>query len=208
MTSPQGLLTQEQRDFLKADSVDEEYSRQQRYRFRKNIRRRISNGIKDFELLFRELPNDQLKRLFETEVVEMDTDRELREDEYDILLTQHFAQMVAFIARAHDLEDAQIFPQLGRGQPALEGLFTTFDKGIRTWLLTQKGMFGDVNTNVEFDDVKPVEAIVDAAKKEGAEGIRELTLFDKLALMSFLSDEENIAAIERAYEEQRPATDE
>lgn len=159
-----GVLTEKQREFLRETEKErlENYSAQERYRRQKYIRAQLANALSDLRLLFQHLPDDELKKIFSTDIdihegPEGEAKRTVGESAVGYL-----PYMVSLLARVSDKDNGQIFAGLsGREQPAMGELILTIERGIETWLVQEKRMSADVGVDVKLENMRPVEEIVE-----------------------------------------------
>ena len=209
MTRPQGILTENQRAFLKSADVNQEYSRQKRYRYRKNIRQRVRNAMKDFHLLARELPDDQLREIFELKTEEQPAREDEEVETWTVVTDEnvgaYISQAIAFFARAKDLDDYPIYPQLNKEQPALAEFTRSVEKGVQTHLANQKRISAQVTVSIELENAELVEELVEKAKSGDADLPPTLDLIRVLS--GDLSDEERELLQQALKREQEHAED-
>lgn len=162
-----GILTEKQREYLKlgTDERLDKYSRQQRYRLRKNIQQRVRNGLLDFDVLFRNLDDDDLAEMFKTEIERSDvpidtllahTPREIKNE----AATIGIPPALAFFARVENTDGKPVVPGL-ESQPAFVDFTRSLEKGLQRYIAQSHRLHAEVSVSIEVTDAEPVADLID-----------------------------------------------
>lgn len=187
-----GILTEKQREYLELNKAErrEEYSRQQRYRLRKNIRQRARDGLLDFDLLFRGLTDDDMAEIFQTEAEQPIVDTEVRAstETEDIEIEGEtpagiaseppvpeqirneaavigVRSAIAFLARVENLKGDPIVPGL-TSQPALARFRRSVEEGVRRYIAQSHQLSADVSVSINVNDLQPVDEVLERIESE------------------------------------------
>ena len=175
MTSerPPGLLTEDQREYLRADKSErrDEYSRQKRYRRRKAIRRRVKNGLLDLTLVQQRLEEDEREKVFD----ELAAEGEGGSRGYNVLVA-----MTALAFEGTRRRDLSMAPIAKAGAEAAVARDVKENLRVRAR--------ADIATEV-VDPVEHAPAPASAAEKldDGAE-IAELTTEEQGAVLRYMDE--------------------
>jgi hypothetical protein len=196
-----GVLTESDRKFLAASERErkEEYSSAARTKRRQAIRERVTNAMYDFAILYEGLPDEELREIFSQEVKELDEDEELSEEDAEMMPAAMFPRVIAFLARVSDLDGDPIFPGMDRHQPALEGLFSTIDRGLETWLAKDKRVLANVVTEFNTVNADPIDTVI--RKIRAGEEVRILSERERQLLRSEGLSEDLIADLREEQQE-------
>ncbi|MDQ2072831.1 hypothetical protein RBH20_09820 [Haloarcula sp. H-GB4] len=157
-SKPNAILTSKQRKLLVGD---EELTSDQARAIKNRIRKRVATAVGDFVILFRYLEHAEIEKIFETEMEARassgDTEEVAREVANTPSAKIQLPQMLAFLAWANDLDDAQVFPNEGADQPALHDFSMMAEIGLEEYFAKRKGMLADVTVSIELENLRPVE---------------------------------------------------
>jgi len=166
-----GTLTEKQRRFLKADEKKKhsKFTRQERYRLRKTIKKRTRNAILDFGLLASSLDHDTLEDILNPDFETVEDEegktfvrRNIQEEEMNI----HAG--VEFLIRASLAADTQE-PNFAVGvERALSNFVNDTEAGVQAYLNHHQGLVGDIDVSISAENLRYVDDYYE--ELEGREG--------------------------------------
>ena len=112
--------------------------------------------------MFRYLDNSELKEIFETkeEIRAVRYSEEIAETISNVPDASAQLHLVfAFLARIHDLNDEQVFQDLGAEQPVFSSFVRDAEMGLEKYLAQRKGVLANVDISIEIDNVRPVSEL-------------------------------------------------
>jgi hypothetical protein len=178
---PPGILTQKQREFIRA-SEDERSelmnNRQEHYKYRKRIQRRIENALADFRLLSefdREFSTDDVDEAFSGD-----------EDGEEIDAGAYVTDAFRFLARALDDDDAPLYPN-SDVQPAYDEQVECLERALERDAAERKDSVVEVDLSLSVSGALPPEAVLrelEHGDASPAERMRFVTLLQEMDIDS------------------------
>jgi hypothetical protein len=161
-----GILTEQQREFLRMDEDErkEQYSRQERYRKRKLIRERLANGLFDLRLLFYNAPEKLLDEVFgdgpEGEAGS-NAWSEVSEEigSVDIHPDLYIPGSIGFLIRATDRADLPLYPDEPQ-QPLFADFSRDTEKAVERFLARQKDTIADASVSITINDIRATKEVI------------------------------------------------
>lgn len=153
---PTSILTNSQREYLLGER-DPSNPRE----VNRRIRDRIEYGFYDLLLLFEHLDQDELRKVFGSNVAQqVAAHEEAQEDTREYATAGYVPRALAFIMRGLNYGDEPLYPKLeeiGEEQPAFEEFIEAVEHGVRQYLEDKKGYSANVDVSIELSDVSPHE---------------------------------------------------
>jgi len=150
---PPGILTSKQREFIRASEAERDEmmsSRQEHYKYRKRIQRRIENALADFRLL------SEFDREFSTD--DVDEAFSGGEDGEEIDAGAYVSDAFRFLARALDDDDAPLYPN-SDVQPAYDELVESLEQALERDAAERKDSVVEVALSLSMSGALPPEAV-------------------------------------------------
>lgn len=178
---PPGILTSKQREFIRASEAERDElmsSRQEHYKYRKRIQRRIENALADFRLL------NEFDRDFSTD----DVDKAFSggEDGEEIDAEAYVPDALRFLARALDDDDAPLYPN-SDVQPAYDELVEGLEKALERDAAERKDSVVSVDLSLSVSAPLPPEAVLrelEHGEPSAGEKMRFVTLLREMGVDS------------------------
>lgn len=171
--APSALLTPHQRAYLRGE-IDVSPGGERALKSR--LRKRVHAGLADLRLLFLHLETEELKKIFgSSHYVETNDDGDKEQAAEFSVAPAYIPSAIALFLRASNLEDADIFPRLGAGQPAFAEFSRRVESGIETYLAREKSRVADVSVQIELSNVRPTQELLEQVE-EGEQDVDLATL--------------------------------
>lgn len=163
-----GILTPKQREFItSSDEERDAYSRQERYRLRRDIRENLRNAMLDLSLLFQGIDEEDLAESFATETKQVDAPEDDDRETYD-RITKPSARAglpgaIALFARAENLDAGgtsryPVVPSVDT-QPAFADFTRSIEKGLEKYIAQQDQLQSDVSVTIDVTGAEPIEEL-------------------------------------------------
>jgi len=189
-----GILTEKQRRFLKADEKKKhgKFTRQERYRLRKTIKKRTRNAILDFGLLASSLDDDTLEDI-------LDPDFETVEDEEGATLVRRNIQEemmnihagVEFLIRASLAADTRDHNFAVGVERALSGFTRDVEFGVQAYLNHHQDLVGDIDVSISVENLRYVDDYYEELKERDGRvsGQERIDAFSRLGRAGYTHEE-------------------
>lgn len=177
------ILTESQRQYLHDGTRlkdDQEVSNA--YEYNAGIRKRLSQTLLDLELLFNELEEDELRKVFSTDFaslkgLEPDDENvcdwycedcgeyvesikhDCPEGETDPHWFSAAPGAFAFLSWALNITDEPLYPPYDKHQPAFDNFTESAELGISKYLNEKHNLHANVSVSVELSDVERVDEL-------------------------------------------------
>jgi hypothetical protein len=202
-----GILTEPQREFIRLPQDDRraDYNRQERYKYRTRIQRRLENAMLDFRLLHefdRDFSTDDVADVFsgggpaeipDDKTVDEAIDAEVNAAAYVPTAVRFFARALDHVAGNDDGDDTQPLYSVDDVGPVYRELLDAVEKGIERDAAERKDTVLSVDVSLDVSGPETAELVLDRLEHGG------LDPSEKLRLVSLLKevgvDDDRLAAV-------------
>jgi|APHM01.1.fsa_nt_gi hypothetical protein len=161
------ILSNHQRQVI---SGNKDVSDSSRRGIRSRVRRRVQRGLADLRILFHHADGDELSKMFDNQGRYTD----------GLAAPPYIPSAIAFILRAENADDPDVYPSLGAEQPAFAEFSRSVEAGIETWLAAEKQLDAKVNIEITISDAQPTAALLEeiAADDDELADLRDLATLE------------------------------
>jgi hypothetical protein len=172
------LLTESQRKYLKNGKTLGGDPVSNPYEYNTNIRKRLSRVLFDLNILFKQLDENELRRVFAEQFasVQFSSIKEQSDTEelycnacdeyvesvshdctYRSLWYSTAPGAFAFLIWALNVNDESIFPPYNEYQPAFENFIKNAESGIEKYLVEKHDLTANASVSIELSDVTRID---------------------------------------------------